>query len=82
MVGCLYPQSDGGSDCWGSWTIGGLTGYLDYLKTKNLWIGTFGAMVKYIKERESATLSVVSALSDQIVLSLTDTIMTLFTTNP
>ena len=31
-------------------------------------------MVKYIKEKESATLSVVSSTSSQIVLSLTDTL--------
>ena len=63
---------DGGGDCWGSYTIDALTDYLGYLKTKNLWAGTFGSIVKYIKERDSAILSVVSSSSDQIVLSLTD----------
>ena len=65
---------DGGQDCWGSWRIGNLTDYLDYLQSKNLWVGTFGAVVKYIKERESATLSVVSISGDQIVLNLTEAI--------
>jgi peptidoglycan/xylan/chitin deacetylase (PgdA/CDA1 family) len=58
---------------YGFWRIGTLTEYLDYLQTKNLWVGTFGAVAKYIKERASANLSVVSSSSDQIVLSLTDT---------
>ena len=48
--------------------------YLDYLETKDLWVGTFGSVVKYIKERESANLSLVSSSEDQIVLSLTDTL--------
>ncbi len=65
---------NGGSDCWGNWNIGLWTNYLDYLKTKNLWIGTFGTAVKYIKEREAATLSVSSSSSNQIVLSLADSL--------
>ena len=65
---------DGGRDCWGTWEIDMWTTYLDYLKRKNLWVGTFGATVKYIKERAAATLSVLSSSSDQIVLQLTDTL--------
>jgi peptidoglycan/xylan/chitin deacetylase (PgdA/CDA1 family) len=65
---------DGGSDCWGNWEIDMWTTYLDYLKKKNLWVGTFGATVKYIKERGAATLSVLSSSSDQIVLQLSDTL--------
>ena len=59
---------------YGSWTIGMLTDYLDYLKTKNLWVDTFGSVTKYIKERASADLSLVSSSDAQIVLSLTDTL--------
>ena len=59
---------------YGDWLIGDLTNYLDYLKTKNLWVGTFGSMVKYIKERQSANLFVSSATASQIVLNLTDTL--------
>ena len=71
----VYIHSlDGGSDCWGSWVIDMWTTYLDYLKRKNLWIGPVGAAVKYIKERGSSTISVLSSSSDQIVLSLTDTL--------
>ena len=65
---------NGGSDCWGNWTIDMWTNYLDYLKTKNLWVGTFGAAAKYIKERGSAALSVSSSSNSQIVLSLTDSL--------
>ncbi len=39
-----------------------LTEYLDYLMTKNLWVDTFGSVTKYIKERASADLSLVSKL--------------------
>ena len=59
---------------WGFWTIDMLTDYLDYLKTKNLWVDTFGSVTKYIKERESADLSLVSSSDAQIVLNLTDTL--------
>ena len=59
---------------WEPLSIDTITAYLDYLKAKNLGVRTLGAMVKYIKERAAATLSVVSSSSDQIVLSLTDTL--------
>ena len=59
---------------WGFWTIDMFTDYLDYLKTKNLWVDTFGSVTKYIKERASADLSLVSSSDAQIVLSLTDTL--------
>ena len=57
---------------YGYWTIDMLISYLDRLETKDLWVGTFGSVVKYIKERESASLSLVSSSDNQIVLSLTD----------
>ena len=57
-----------------SWTIDTFIAYLDYLQTKNLWVGTFGSIVKYIKERESASLSLIASSEDQIVLNLTDTL--------
>ena len=59
---------------YGEWLIGDLENYLDYLMTKNLWVGTFGSMVKYIKERQSANLYVSSSTADRIVLNLTDTL--------
>ena len=65
-----YHNLDGTS----YWTIDEFTSYLDHLETKDLWVGTFGSVVKYIKERESANLSVVSSSDNQIVLSLTDTL--------
>ncbi|GFE60844.1 LamG-like jellyroll fold domain-containing protein, partial [Geobacter sp. AOG2] len=64
----------GGTDCYGNWQIGDLTGFLDYLGTKNLWVGTMGDVAKYIKERESAVISVVSSSDNQIVLNLSDTL--------
>ncbi|MGB7970529.1 MAG: hypothetical protein WCF31_01025 [Candidatus Deferrimicrobiaceae bacterium] len=72
-----FHSLDNGNDCYrdASFTTGEWLAYLDYLTTKKnqLYIGTFGSVVKYIKERTSANLSVVSSSSDQIVLSLTDT---------
>ena len=57
-----------------NWTIETFAAYLDYLETKDLWVGTLGSVVKYIKERESANLSLISSSEDQIVLSLNDTL--------
>ena len=54
------------------WFKDDLENYLDYMKAKNLWPGSFGAIVKYVKERGSATLSVSSSTSSQIVINLTD----------
>ena len=68
-----FHHSLDGTD-YGYWTIDTLADYLDYLETKDLWVGTFGSIVKYIKERESANLSLVSSSEVQIVLSLTDTL--------
>ena len=53
---------------YGPWTIGMLIYYLDYLKTKNLWVDTYGSVTKYIKERASAYFSLVSSSDAQIVL--------------
>ncbi len=69
----IFHALDGGTD-YGNWQVATLTLYLDYLNTKNVWVDTFGAVVKYIKERASANLSVLSSSSQQIVLSLTDTL--------
>ena len=67
-----YHSLDGTG--YGFWTIDMLTEYLDYLMTKNLWVDTFGSVTKYIKERASADLSLVSSSDVQIVLNLTDTL--------
>lgn len=68
----IFHSLNGGKDGYGSWHFDAWTAYLDYLKNKNLWVGSFGTVVKYIRERMSATLSVLSVSSSQIVLSLTD----------
>ncbi|MBP2675374.1 MAG: cell surface receptor domain protein, partial [Deltaproteobacteria bacterium] len=66
---------NGGADgCYGEWTTSNLTDFLDYLQTKDVYVGTFGALVKYARERVNATLSVVSSTATQIVLRLTDTL--------
>jgi len=59
---------------YGDWDIGELENYLDYLKTRNLWVGSFDAVVKYIREKANSSLSVSSSSTDQIVLMLTDTL--------
>ena len=74
LVAFIHTLDGGIDSCWGSWEIDMFTTYLDYLQRKNLWVGTFGAAVKYIKERSSAILSVYSSSSDQMVLSLTDSL--------
>ena len=68
----IFHSLDGGKDCYGSWEYGTWTGYLDYLGKKDLWVGTFGAAVKYTRERMSANLSVLSRSPDRIALNVTD----------
>ncbi len=46
--------------------------FLNHIVTKNLWIDTFGAVTRYIKERESAAISLISSSSTEMVLGLTD----------
>ena len=48
--------------------------FLNHISTKDLWVDTFGAVTRYIRERGSANLNVVSSTSDNIVLSLTDSL--------
>jgi peptidoglycan/xylan/chitin deacetylase (PgdA/CDA1 family) len=53
------------------WQQSEFIAYLDYLKGKNVWVAPQGSVVKYIKERMAASLYVISATSDRIVLTLT-----------
>jgi peptidoglycan/xylan/chitin deacetylase (PgdA/CDA1 family) len=72
-----FHSLDNGNDCYRDdfFTTAMWMAYLDYLTTKNnLYVGTFGSVAKYIRERTSATLLLVSNSSDQIVLSLSDTL--------
>ncbi len=73
LVAYFHTLNGGSDGCYGYWEIDMFTTFLDYLATKNLWVGTFVAAAKYSRERTSATLLIVSSSSDQIVLSLTDT---------
>ena len=68
----IFHSVEGGKDCYGSWAFPTWAAYLDHLGNKDLWVNTFGAAVKYIRERESASVSVHSRSDDQITLRLTD----------
>ena len=68
----LHHGLDGSG--YGYWTIGTFRNYLDYLTTKNVWTSTYGSVVKYIRERSSANLSLVANSQSQIVVNLTDTL--------
>ena len=57
---------------YGAWNINLLKRYLDSLVTKNVWVGTLGATVKFVRERDSATLSLLSSTADHVVLDLHD----------
>jgi len=70
----IFHSLDGAKDCYGSWTFGDWTAYLDYLETKNLWVATFGEAVKYIRERMAAKVTVEDDSSDRIRLTLTDSL--------
>ena len=59
---------------YGAWDIVEFGNYLDYLKTRDLWVGPLDAMVKYIQEKANSSLSVSSSSTDNIVLTLTDTL--------
>ncbi|MDD2310752.1 MAG: polysaccharide deacetylase family protein, partial [Desulfuromonadaceae bacterium] len=60
---------------YGGWTSDQLLAYLDYLEGRtDLWIVPFGTVIKYIKERDAATVSVSTQTSDMITLNLTDTL--------
>lgn len=68
----LYLHSMDLKDGYGSWGINTLSTYLNFLVTKNLWIGTVSATTRFVMERDSATLKLLSSSSGQIVLNLTD----------
>ncbi|MBE7042948.1 MAG: hypothetical protein E7399_05580 [Ruminococcaceae bacterium] len=50
--------------------------HMAYLNTKKdqLWMGSFNEVTAYIKERESATVTIISANDTTMTLSLTDTL--------
>lgn len=60
---------------YGGWTADQFLTYMDYLKNRSdLWIAPFGNVIKYMKERAVAKLSVSALADDQITLFLTDTL--------
>jgi hypothetical protein len=44
--------------------------FLDHLLAKNVWVDTFGAIVRYMQERLSSTLTIISESSSEIRLHL------------
>ena len=57
---------------YGPVTEGEFRHFLNHISTKDLWVDTFGAVTRYLRERESASLYVVSISSEGMVLRLTD----------
>ncbi len=72
----LIPIFHGFSpDEYGGWSSEQLVSYLDYLKGRtDVWIAPFGTVIKYLRERAAATVSVTTQSVDLITLTLTDTL--------
>jgi oligosaccharide reducing-end xylanase len=70
----IFHSLDGGRECYGSWTFRNWTAYLDYLKTKDLWVGTFGDVVKYLRSRLSSTITVTGHAENRITITLRDSL--------
>jgi len=72
----LIPIFHGFSlDEYGGWSSEQLVSYLDYLKGRtDVWTAPFGTVIKYLRERGAATLSVITQSGDLITLTLTDTL--------
>ena len=47
---------------------------LDHLLTRNVWIGTFGSVVRYMRERLASTVNILSESNTEIKLSLTNSL--------
>ena len=72
----LIPIFHGFSpDEYGGWSSEQLVSYLDYLKGRaDVWIAPFGTVIKYLRERAAATVSVTTQSVDLMTLTLTDTL--------
>ncbi|MDD2272159.1 MAG: Ig-like domain-containing protein [Desulfuromonadaceae bacterium] len=72
----LIPIFHGFSpDEYGGWNSDQLISYLDYLKGRaDVWVAPFGTVIKYLRERGTAALSVATQSGDMITLNLTDTL--------
>lgn len=70
----LFHSFDLAEYPYGAWTSTMFLSYLDYLKTQrtDLWIAPYGSVIKYLRERGTATLTVLSQTEDVIELGLTD----------
>ena len=47
---------------------------LDHLLTRNVWIGTFGSVVRYMRERLASTVNILSESNTEIKLNLTNSL--------
>ena len=72
----LIPVFHGFSpDEYGGWSSDQLVSYLDYLQGRaDVWVAPFGTVIKYLRERAAATVSVTTQSSDLMTLTLTDTL--------
>jgi len=48
--------------------------FLDELLTKDVWVDTFGTVVRYMQERSSSTLAVLSESNSEITLNLSNSL--------
>jgi len=72
LIPCFHSFDPGE---YGGWSPEQFLAYMDYLKgRKDLWIAPFGTVFRYMKERETAALSVAAQTGDTISLNLTDTL--------
>ena len=64
-------DSDGG---WSPVSSGEIRGHLEYLHANDnkFWVDTFGNVVRYIRERNAASVSEISAEENSITVQLTD----------
>jgi oligosaccharide reducing-end xylanase len=70
-IDSLDGHNHGGYSPTAEAALQGWVNYMDTNRTK-FWVQTFGNVVRYIKERDSASLRGVSRTADSITLSLTD----------
>lgn len=72
----LFHSFDPAEYPYGVWTSTMFLNYLDYVKAErsDLWNAPFGTVMKYLRERATATLTVASQTDKSIELKLSDTL--------
>jgi len=72
LIPCLHGFGPGE---YGGWSSAQFLEYLDYLKGRSdLWVAPFATVIKYMRERGTATLAVVAETGEAATLNLTDTL--------